>query len=313
MSPVVVTGGFGYVGGRIVQKLLSDGFDVRVSTRRTQAAIPSWARSTVQWGSDLKALCDGAGSLVHLAAPNEIICAEDPQRGIAETVALSEQALAAAAGAGVRRFIYFSTVHVYGPLLGFIDESTPPAPHHPYGEAHLASEAAVEAAAGENLAAIALRLSNGFGAPADNGTDRWSLLVNDLCRQAVQDRRIALKSGGRQLRDFLPLGDITAATAHFLKHPVQTLYDVINLSSGKAVSARVMAATILSRAKILLGDDISLHIPESGTPDEAPHLVIDNGRLRDAGFCPAADPLDEIDGLLEFCLQTWPANRHGGF
>ncbi len=311
MTPIVVTGGFGYVGGRIVQTLLEGGADVRVVTRRAEDQIPAWAASRVTWGADLAQLCDGAGCLIHLAAPNEIACAADPEKEIAATRALTEAALAAARAGGVERFIYFSTVHVYGPLVGHIDETTPAAPAHPYAVAHLESEKLVEAASESSLAALTLRLSNGFGAPADTGTDRWTLLVNDLCRQAVQDRKLVLTSDGRQRRDFLTLTDIAAATRHFAAMTAfPDRYRVINLSAGKAMSVREMARLIQHRAERLLNADVPLSVaaPASNEADgdPIPDLEIDNSRLRDAGFSPKA-PMDaEIDALLQFCINAAP-------
>lgn len=308
MKPVVVTGGFGYVGGRIVQKLLQDGVRVHISTRRARTAIPGWAANVV-WGSDLDALSRDAGSLIHLAAPNEIVCAEDPARAIAETLDLTRAAIDAARTSGLRRIIYFSTVHVYGPLQGRIDEDTPPDPRHPYAEAHLQSENLLLAAAGEELQILTLRLSNGFGAPADHGTDRWTLLVNDLCRQAVHTKKLALMSDGRQRRDFLPLTDIAAAAAHFISLPVlPKSYDVLNLSAGDAMSVLDMAKRIQSRAGLLLGEEIPLHVPAPKDPDNAPNLFIDNRRLIGAGYTPSADLNAEIDGMLRFCMTETPGN-----
>ncbi len=307
MTTVVVTGGFGYAGGRIVRKLIDSGAAIRVSTRRQTADVPDWARKRVTWGSDYAALFEGADCAIHLAAPNEIECAADPDGAIDATVALTRNAVDAAQQHGVRRFIYMSTVHVYGPMQGHIDEDTAPGPRHPYALAHLQSEQAV-AAATENYDAVILRLSNGFGAPADTGTARWSLLVNDLCRQAVEDRHLVLNSDGRQERDFLPLGDVADAVAYFTCAPPHpTGVRVFNLAAGKAVRVRDMAELIRNRAWVLLGDEIGLSVPEAGTPEPSIDLHIDNRRLLEAGFAPSTDPVTEIDGMLRFCLDTLQA------
>lgn len=311
LSIVVITGGFGYAGGRIAQKLIESGIKVRIWTLRAADVIPQWAHDNVTWGDDLARLCDGAECLIHLAAPNEIACAANPEKEIAATRALTESALAAARAGAVGRFIYFSTVHVYGPLVGHIDETIPAAPAHPYAVAHLESEKLVEAASGSGLAALTLRLSNGFGAPADTGTDRWTLLVNDLCRQAVQDRKLVLTSDGRQRRDFLPLTDVAAATRHFAAMTAfPDRYRVINLSAGKAMTIREMARLIQDRASRILNTDIPLSVatpaPGGADGDPIPDLEIDNSRLRDAGFSPKAPVDAEIDALLQFCINAAP-------
>lgn len=304
MTAVAVTGGFGYAGGRIVRNLIDTGVTVQVSTRRKAADVPGWARHGVTWGNDLDTVFEGADCIVHLAAPNEVECAADPETAIGTTVALTRNALDAARRCGARRFIYLSTVHVYGPMQGHIDEDTPPAPQHPYAVAHLESEQAVAAAAAGNFDAVILRLSNGFGAPADSGTDRWSLLVNDLCRQAVTHQRLVLKSDGLQQRDFLPLADAANAVRHFAvatPHPHGTR--VYNLSAGTAMTVREMAELIRDRAQQRLGTGVELSIPVPGTAAPATGLQIDNRRLLDTGFALTADPAAEIDAMLGFCIS----------
>jgi len=126
-----------------------------------------------------------------------------------------------AIAAGLERFIYFFTAHVYGePLIGRITEATLPRPIHPYAITHYAAKNFVLAAHNQNkITGVALRLSNGFGAPTHPNVDCWTLLVNDLCRQAVQTRKIVLRSNGLQQRDLIPLMDIGGAVRHLIALP----------------------------------------------------------------------------------------------
>ena len=305
MTRVVVTGGFGYVGGRLVQALLAENCNVGVSTRRTQDQLPPWAKDRVQWGRDLDELCAGADTVIHLAAPNETLAAATPERAIHDTVQLTDQALAAARKAGVGRFVYFSTVHVYGRLAGHITEQTPTAPVHPYAVAHLQSEHRVRDTAGDNLQALVLRLSNGFGAPADPGADRWTLLVNDLCRQAVCEGSLTLNSSGLQWRDFIPLSDVTRALTFLLKSPQSAPCETINLCRGSSLTVGQMARLILDRARLLIDPEMPLHINTSEAGPDTPALEIDNQRLLQTGFQLKAPLEQEIDGLLRFCMDTW--------
>ncbi len=308
MKSVVVTGGFGYVGGRIVQKLLADNYDVRVASRRSNDQIPAWARGRVSWGNDLSLLSEGADCIVHLAAPNETIAAGNPDRAILETVDLTRLALEAAAKTGVSRFIYFSTVHVYGHLTGTITEATIAQPTHPYAIAHHRSEQLVQAAGDNRMDALIVRLSNSFGAPADAGAERWSLLVNDLCRQAVCEGSLTLSSSGLQWRDFIPLHDVIRATQYFIEMPRPVSPSVLlNLSHGESMTVRQMAALILQRARLLLGPHMQLSFTASDAQPENPPLVISNQRLMQTGFRLSARFDTEIDDLLAFCKSTFAA------
>ena len=121
----------------------------------------------------------------------------------------------------VERFIYFSTAHIYGaPLEGTITEKSLPSPVHPYAITHRAAEDYVIAAAKQKrIQGTVLRLSNSFGAPVSPHVNRWTLLANDLCRQAVEKGTITLRSNGCQYRDFICLTDVEEVMAKMLTNP----------------------------------------------------------------------------------------------
>ncbi len=311
MSPktIVITGGFGYIGGRIAQKFAENGLHVRISTRRELHRIPAWAieNPMVSWGHHLGELCQGADAVIHLAAPNEIFATNHPQQSIDETVALTQEALDVAVQSNVHRFIYFSTIHVYGaPLQGRYNEKTKPLPAHPYAVAHYQSEQMVNAAHTAGFQTLVLRLSNGFGAPADTFVDRWTLLVSDLCRQACVDRHMALTTPGHQLRDFIPLSDIVDATAYFATVEGQAWqYRTINLASGISQTVRQMAEDILAHAQQVISPDITLFIPETTETKTEASLLIEIDQLLNAGFRPKHQTGPEIKALLELCHDAF--------
>src|SRR5204863_6904002 len=93
-----------------------------------------------------------------------------------------------------------------------------------------------------SLKTVVLRLSNGYGAPAFPVTSAWQPAVNDICRQAVQQREIVLRRSGRQLRDFLAESDIVAAIELFLGLPAAQLGDgIFNIGADRLSSLLEMA------------------------------------------------------------------------
>lgn len=311
MKSVLITGGFGYVGGRLATALLNHGVEVRISTRRNPAQIPEWAtgntaRGHVTWGSDIAHLCEGADAVVHLAAPNEVAAASDPEACIADTNALTEAALAGAKEAGVERFLYFSTIHVYGQLLGRMHEDLTPEPSHPYAIAHAESENLVRAAAGTDMKAVIFRLSNGYGAPCDALADRWSLLVNDLCRQAVTTGRLQLKTSGQQKRDFITLEDVCAASLHFLRAPTwEDRSQIYNVSSGTSIRILDMARKIQQLAETVLETEITLEVAAKTDVGAANEFVISNEKLLRHGVHLENKQDEELNALLTFCHDTF--------
>lgn len=314
MAEVLITGAFGYVGGRVARHLAQLDYKLRLGTRRAAIPAPAWLRGgsvmdCISFDDEqLQAACCGAQCVVHLASINENVCAADPVLALNVNGAGTLRTLLAAIKARVSRFIYLSTAHVYGaPLTGTITEETLPRPLHPYAISHRVAEDFVLAArASGNIEGIVLRLSNGFGAPERAEVDRWTLLVNDLCRQAATTKRMVLRSPGDDWRDFITLEDTARAVAHFLALDPTALGDgLFNVGSGRSMQVHAVVSLIAQRCEAVLG-----FCPEIVRP--APHAApppldyrID--KLRATGFAPATDMQAEIDATLRLCKDAFAA------
>lgn len=312
-AKVLLTGGLGYVGGRVALALNEAGHVVRCGTRHAGLSAPVWfpnmQMTHLDWGSleSLGLACQGVDCVVHLAAMNEVESATDPVGALEMNGVASLRLLEAAKAVGVRRFIYFSTAHVYGaPLQGDIDETTLPRPVHPYAITHKVAEDFVLAAHDrKQIEGVVIRLSNGFGAPVTPDVDRWTLLVNDLCRQAATTGELRLNSAGTQLRDFLTLGDVARAVDHLLRLDAGQLADgLFNLGSGKAMSILEMTERIAARWQVLTGRDIAIVRPV-GDGVLPPALNYHCEKLAATGFMLTSQVDREIDDTLQLCLQAF--------
>ena len=315
MTPrVLVTGGLGYLGGRVSAHLSRQGFTVRLGTTRPMERTPGWAegvgevcRLDVLNDADLASAVSNVEAIVHLAALNEVDAERDPERALQVNSLGTLKLLRAASRAGVRRLIYFSTAHVYGaPLVGRLTETSMARPVHPYAITHRTAEDFVLAAHDRGqLEAAVFRLSNGFGAPCDALINRWTLIANDLCRQAVSTGRLALRTSGLQQRDFIPLADVACATEHFLRLDRSALLDgIFNIGGGRSLSVYELATRIAKRAERLLGRQVSLVRPEPAAGETAPTLEYVVGKAAAAGFAPMASLDDEIDATLRVCHEA---------
>lgn len=310
---VLLTGGLGYLGGRLACALVTAGHQICCGTRRSVARAPEWLPDmpmvTLDWASTeaLTEACRGIDCVVHLAAMNEIESGMDPVGALEINGVASLRLLEAAKVAGVRRFIYFSTAHVYGaPLQGTIDETTLPRPIHPYAITHKVAEDFVLAAHDrKQIEGVVIRLSNGFGAPVTPNVSRWTLLVNDLCRQAATSGELRLNSPGVQLRDFIALRDVVRAVDHLLQLDAGRLADgLFNLGGGRAMSILDMTERIAARWRALTGHDIAIVRPASdGVPPLALNYVCD--KLASTGFVLTGQVDREIDDTLQLCLQAF--------
>lgn len=301
---VLIAGGFGFVGSRIAQALATAGCEISLGSRTARGA-PEWlpaAEVRIMDWSNTKALqeaCHGADAVVHAAGMNAAACGRDPAAALEVNGVWTARLVDAAARAGVHRFFYFSTAHVYAsPLQGDIDENSPPCNLHPYASSHLAGELALRhTLASGRIAGAVLRLSNGFGVPASSDADCWSLLVNDLCRQAASRTALTLQSSGEQLRDFVTLNAVCAGVLMLLCTP-ETLPPVINIGGGSCMSVLDMARLIQARCQAVLGRTPPLHTGER--KETALPLRYGSIHAQRLGL-PSSIAEPELDALLTFC------------
>lgn len=311
---VLITGARGYLGGRIASAFANQpDFDLTLGTRRLPHARPAWAGTARFVAMDLaqpallEAACAGTDCVIHLAAVNEIESAEHPDLALEINTLGALRMLQAAQRAKVRRFIFFSTAHVYGaPLVGTIDESTLPQPVHPYAITHRAAEDFVLAAHAQGrIEGVALRLSNGYGAPADPHVNRWTLVANDLCRQAVRGKQLTLNSPGLQVRDFVTLHDVTRAALHMIKLPADALADgLFNVGGENPLRIRDIAVRIAERCEKVLGFRPPLNCPAPRGDEHAPALDYRIDKLRSTGFALRGSMDDELDATLRMCAEA---------
>ncbi len=312
---VLITGGLGYVGGRLALELAQRGeHRLRLTTRGTDLTPPAWLRTAevvhldVTGDADFDRACSGVASIVHLAALNEHASVADPQRALLVNSLGTFKLLQAAQRAQVGRFIYFSTAHVYGaPLAGTITEHSLARPTHPYAITHHVAESFVLAAHAQRaLTGVVLRMSNGFGAPAHAGIDRWTLIVNDLCRQAVTQKQLALRSSGLQQRDFITLADAGRAVDHLLHLPAASCGDgLFNLGGECTLSVIELAERIAARCEATLGYRPAIQRPPPAPGETAAALDYRIDKLKQTGFALHGGMDNEIDATLRLCKQAF--------
>jgi UDP-glucose 4-epimerase len=315
MDNVLITGGSGYIGGRLVQALVEEPqFHLRLGTRQPITNRPTWPEAVeitpldLLSQDDLNSACRGVRYVIHLAALNEMESLANPEAALRVNGLGSLKLLEAAQRAGVERFIYFSTAHVYGsPLAGMITEESLPRPHHPYAITHRVAEDFVLAAHDQKtIQGLVLRLSNGFGAPASVSANRWTLIVNDLCRQAMTAGKLVLKSSGLQWRDFITLSDVARSVQHLLNLPASACQDgLFNLGGECSLQIIKLAQRIANRASRFLGFTPAIQRPEPGPTETFQPLEYRVDKFKSTGFTLSGNIDEEIDATLLFCKEVF--------
>lgn len=314
---ILITGGMGYLGSRIANHLAKEyDLDIYLTTHTTQPILPKWLSKdklisldiTTNNNKKLLEACKGIQTIIHLAALGEIDSKTDPEKAFIVNSLGTLKLLQAAKTTGIKRFIYFSTAHVYGsPLMGKITEQTIPRPITPYAITHKAAEDFVLAAHNKKtFCGIVLRVSNAFGAPAHPKINQWTLVVNDLCKQAVIDKKIVLKSSGLQIRDFITIEDTARAVAHFLYLPINECDNgLFNVGGENPLRIIDLAEMISARCNKILAFKPEIIKQDKSQDENSDTLNYSIDKLISTGFKLKRNCEKEIDDTINFCLNLF--------
>ena len=309
---VLVTGGFGFLGGRISQELAKLPNSEIVLTSRKSRQSPSWLPNCKTIQLDV---CDdlsisnavkGVHTIVHLASLNDQDSKVDLQKTFDVTTLGTMRLVDAAINSGVSKFVYQSSVHIYGRnLVGQVTEQTVPAPENIYAISHLAAEQYVAAmVVKEKISGAILRCANGFGTPTHKDVNAWHLLVNGLCQEALQNKVLKLRSSGMQRRDFITIADIARAFSHILTlENADSHSPIYNLGSSISTPVIEMANLIADLVGKSTGSRPKIEVPVIESSDQELSSEIDVSKLRSTGFMPENDYGTEILNTLKL-LQS---------
>lgn len=289
---------------------------------RNAISPPAWLQQAevaqIEWddGRALEHSCNGVDVVIQAAGMNAKDCTTDPVAALAFNGVATARLVAAASRVGVQRFIYLSTAHVYAsPLVGTITEETCPRNLHAYATSHLAGEHAVLSASQRGqIQGIVLRLSNAFGAPMHKDVNCWMLLVNDLCKQAVQTRKLVLQTSGLQQRDFIGMTEVCRVAEHLAVSNGESMQTgIFNVGAGVSQSVVTMALLIQQRCAQVLGFEPALQRVQGGEDEQHPILIYRTDNLAELGVNPhRLDNTAEIDSLLRFCQSTFTQTQSPG-
>jgi len=303
---ILIVGGFGFIGGRLANHFSQSGHQVVLGSRN-ESNPPVWLPKVevaqIKWNDEdaLESSCEGVDVIIHAAGMNAQECSADPVAALVFNGVATASLVASSSRAGVKKFIYLSTAHIYSsPLVGNITEKTFPRNLHPYATSHLAGEHALLSASkrGE-LQGIVLRLSNAYGSPMHQDVNCWMLLVNDLCRQAVEKGEMLLNSSGSQFRDLIPMTTVCNIIHDLIYKP--NIYDLYNIGSGQAMSICEMANLVKKNCEKILDKDISLSRKElKENNDEFQYNV---NRLHKENIKHEINHNQEIEDLVQYCVE----------
>lgn len=295
---VLITGGNGYIGHYLVNALKECGTEVFITSRNAKGN--DCRHMELLDTSTIAGICHGVGEVVHLANLDERLVKQQSREALLANSYATRELYLDAVREGVKKFIYFSTFHVYGCNSGNIDEDTVPKPQTDYGLTHYFAEQYLEQlSASADVPVAVIRLTNGIGAP--QGPYKWYLALNDFCRSSYEKNRIVLKSNGLPQRDFVPIRDVVSAVDLLLKTEQSSSFEVYNVSSESTYSIRDLAIATAEAYRTRYGKTVQLDIPAATQAeiDAVKPLYVSSRKIRQLGWKQEVTLNDVIHDIFD--------------
>jgi len=251
MARCLVLGGNGLIGSFVAERLVSAGHAVRVfdlfsgsdNLRGVAGKIGKVKADYVAGGAALKSAVEGIDVVfhcIHTTLPGSSV--KDPVFDAETNILPSVRLLEHSVGAGVKKFVYLSSIAVYGePRSIPIKETAEPAPVSPYGFSKLAIERYVRFfGARHGLDFALIRPSATYGERQKVSPE--SGVVANFVFSAVTGRPITIFGDGSAVRDLTHAEDIASGVvaAAFKK----TKSKVFNLGTGRGITLKALAAKV---------------------------------------------------------------------
>lgn len=270
MVNALVTGGAGFIGSHLVDRLLDDGHNVVVvdnlatgqeSNLKAASVSPQFVFRKVSI-TDLHALqplFSGIDWVFHLAALADIVpSVQQPLNYHQANVDGTVNVLESARAAGVSRFVYAASSSCYGTPDEYPTPVTAPLqPMYPYALTKcLGEQYVLHWSQLYKLPALSLRFFNVYG-PRSRTTGAYGAVFGTFLAQKLAEQPFTVVGDGNQTRDFVFVTDVVNALVKAAESSLSG--EVFNVGSGGAFSINQLVS--------LLGGDV-VHLPKRpGEPD----------------------------------------------
>jgi len=279
---VVVTGGAGFIGSHLVERLVGEGpgslvvvDDLSTGRAENVAGLASveLVKADVCDDAARSAVAD-ADVVFHLAVRNVRASINRPEENM-RVNAMGTLAVLEAMRAGRRgSFVYVSSSEVYGiPSAAGFSESTVPAPTTVYGAGKLAGEhVALAYRRVYEMDTRVVRPFNNFGPRSHFEGDSGEVIPKFVLR-ALAGRPLHVHGDGSQTRDFMYVEDTARWLVRLAFEPA-LVGETVNIGSGRDVSVLELAQRVLELTR---SSSEIVHV--EARPGDLPRLVADTSKI----------------------------------
>jgi UDP-glucose 4-epimerase len=312
----LVTGGAGFIGSHLVDRLLAQGrsvcvFDNLVVGRRANLKQHTGnprlriVEADVADAIALATAMEGAERVFHLAARADIVPSiQEPEAYFRSNVNGTFCVLEAARRQAVRRLVYVASSSCYGIPSSYPTPETAPAdPRYPYAlTKYLGEQLVMHWAQVYQLPAVSVRFFNVYG-PRARTSGTYGAVFGVFLAQLLAGEPLTVVGDGEQTRDFTFVADVVDALITVAES--DKVGEIYNVGSGQPVSVNELVRQ--------LGSPPSVRIPKR--PGEPDCTWADIGKIRrELGWEPKVSFADGVRVMMDNIdywrdAPVWTASR----
>jgi UDP-glucose 4-epimerase len=253
-SKILVTGGAGFIGGHIVDRLLNEGYEVTVldnlATGQSENVVRHGNRDDFHFVKGdirdfklVKGIVKDQDAVIHEAALTGVtLSVENPTLTNEINVSGTLSLLKASVDFHVKRFVFASSAAIYGETSSPRKrEDMPPTPTNPYGVSKLAAESYVRVFNKiYGLKTVSLRYFNVYG---PRQSFNYAGVITIFTKRLLGKLPPIIYGDGKQTRDFVYVEDVVQANMLALKSE-NCVGEAFNIGTGTRVSINQIANTL---------------------------------------------------------------------
>jgi UDP-N-acetylglucosamine 4-epimerase len=313
-SEILVTGGAGFIGSHIVDRLLEEGFKVRVldnlSTGEKKNLAQHQNKKAFQFTEGdirnfelVKKAVRGVDAVIHEAALVSVThSVENPLLSNEINVTGTLNLLKACVDAHIKRFVYASSCAVYGDTETLPNhEKLAPKPLSPYAVDKLAAENYAKVFYNvHGLETVSLRYFNVYGPRQKYGP--YSGVISTFINYLLENKPPTIYGDGEQTRDFVNVKDVVEANMLALSKR-EAVGEVFNISTGEPITINKLTETLQK----IMGKSFLKPVHTEPRPGDIRHSYGDITKARrNLGY----EPKVQLEKGLSELVKSYSKQKH---
>jgi len=308
---VLVTGGAGFIGSHLVDKLIEEGYSVKVIDNLSSGSLENLSKhkddpkleliiGDLKKPEDISKAMDGVNTVFHYAANPEVrVSTMNPEIHFNENIVATFNLLEAIRKSDIKEIVFASSSTVYGePEVIPVSEDAPIKPVSVYGASKAACESLIHAYSKlYSIKAVIIRYANVVGPRLRHG------VIWDFIKKLREDpNQLEILGDGKQEKGYIYIDDAVEATIMAWKKTEH--FDVYNVASNDWITVDEIADLVIESMK--LKDVRRVYSPVLhgiGWPGDVKKIALKIDKLKSIGFTPKKSSREAIKATAEAMIK----------